>query len=225
MRILAIDTALANCAVAVLDEICQPAVLTVREMEIGRGHAEHLMTLTGEVMAEASMAFNDLDRVAVTVGPGSFTGLRVGLSVVRGFGLVLQKPVIGITTLEAIAAGCRDLAHGKPLTVALKAKGDEVYAQHFSTDGTAASDAAVYAAADLLQGLPEGSFLAGSAAPDLAARAGLAEERVVSEAAFPNIADVARLGLAAPASQGAPGPLYLRPPDAKPQTKGRIERR
>jgi len=225
MRILAIDTALANCAVAVLDDGNEPALLTIREMEIGRGHAEHLMNLTGDVMAEASVAFNNLDRIGVTVGPGSFTGLRVGLSVARGFGLVLKKPVIGITTLEAIAAGCADPDGQGRLLVALKAKGDEVYAQYFSAQGTPDGEPAVYRIDDLVNTIGDNDMLAGSAAMDLAERAGLDHSRVVSEAAFPNIADVARLGLSAPAKQGAPGPLYLRPPDATPQTKGRIERK
>ncbi|MEO9904108.1 MAG: tRNA (adenosine(37)-N6)-threonylcarbamoyltransferase complex dimerization subunit type 1 TsaB, partial [Nisaea sp.] len=103
MRVLAIDTALANCAVAVLDDSDENPCQFQRAEEIGRGHAERLMSMIGEVMAESSTAFTDLDRVIVTTGPGSFTGLRVGLSVAKGFGLVLEKPVVGVTTLAAIA--------------------------------------------------------------------------------------------------------------------------
>jgi tRNA threonylcarbamoyladenosine biosynthesis protein TsaB len=106
MRVLAIDTALANCAAAVLDDGSASACFETCGEEIGRGHAEKLMDMIGTVMAESSTAFSDLDRVAVTVGPGSFTGLRVGLAVARGFGLVLEKPVVGVTTLAAIARSC-----------------------------------------------------------------------------------------------------------------------
>ncbi len=101
MRVLAIDTCLAACSVAVLDGE-RPVVSTSEPMD--RGHQERLAPLAQEVMARAGLAFAELDRIAVTLGPGSFTGLRVGLAFAKGLGLALDRPVIGLGCLEVLAA-------------------------------------------------------------------------------------------------------------------------
>ena len=224
MRVLAIDTALANCSVAVLDNGTETACYGAFGEEIGRGHAERLMDMIGEVMAETSTAFSDLDRVAVTVGPGSFTGLRVGLSVARGFGLVLGKPVVGITTLAAIARAEARKDGAGPVLVALTGKGDEVYCQLFDDGGWPLGEAGVRTLSDLAASLPEDVRLAGSAAAKLAGVLNLSEDRILSTCGFPGIRDVAELGLTADPVVSSPSPLYLRPPDATPGRKGRIER-
>src|SRR5262249_9250239 len=103
MRLLAIDTALAACAAAVLDT--EQGRLVAREsIAMERGHAESLLPLVARVMAQASMRFAALDRIAVTVGPGSFTGLRVGVAAARGIALAASKPAVGLSTLSAFAA-------------------------------------------------------------------------------------------------------------------------
>ena len=103
MLILAIDTALDACAAGVLDT--DAAALIAQESQaMKRGHAEALMPLIGRVIKEAGIAFAALDRIAVTTGPGSFTGLRVGLSAARGIALAANKPVVGLSTLTAYAA-------------------------------------------------------------------------------------------------------------------------
>lgn len=224
MRVLAIDTSLANCAAAVLDNGADTACYQAIGEEIGRGHAERLMDMIGEVMAEASTAFSDLDRVVVTVGPGSFTGLRVGLSVARGFGLVLGKPVVGITTLAAIARACAPGDGGEALLVTLTGKGEEVYCQLFTAGGEVSGEAGVRTLTDLAATLPRGIRLAGSAAESVAGKMGALPDQVLSRSGFPAIRDVAELGLTADPARSVPSPLYLRPPDASPQTRGRIER-
>jgi len=224
MRVLAIDTALANCAAAVLDDASVPCQLTERGDEIGRGHAEHLMNLVSEVMADSSTAFNDLDRVIVTTGPGSFTGLRVGLSVARGFGIVLQKPVVGVTTLAAIAHAFVGQTGNGPLLVALDGKGEEVYCQLFSVEGTPLSEPEVQTISQLGHTLPREVHFAGSASQRIAEACGLGPESVLSNKGYPEVADVARLGLTIDPSSATPVPLYLRPPDAKVGTSGRILR-
>ncbi|GAB4519423.1 MAG: tRNA (adenosine(37)-N6)-threonylcarbamoyltransferase complex dimerization subunit type 1 TsaB [Roseibium sp.] len=225
MRVLAIDTALANCAAAVLDDGDGSACFVACGEEIGRGHAERLMDMIGEVMAETSTPFTDLDRVAVTVGPGSFTGLRVGLAVARGFGLVLGKPVVGISTLAAIARSAAPRDGGGPLLVALTGKADEVYCQRFDASGMPVEEAGVHSVGELAATLPEGIRLAGSAAEKVAAACGISAERILSRRGFPGIRDVAELGISADPARSVPSPLYLRPPEATPQSKGRIERR
>jgi tRNA threonylcarbamoyladenosine biosynthesis protein TsaB len=224
MRVLAIDTALSNCAAAVLDDGAGSACFVACGEEIGRGHAERLMDMIGEVMAEASTPFSELDRVAVTVGPGSFTGLRVGLAVARGFGLVLGKPVVGVTTLAAIARSAAPNDGGAPLLVALTGKGDEVYCQRFDASGMPEEEAGVHSLAELAATLPEGIRLAGSAAEEVAEACGIPGDRIVSRRGFPGIRDVAELGISADPARSVPSPLYLRPPEATPQSKGRIER-
>jgi tRNA threonylcarbamoyladenosine biosynthesis protein TsaB len=94
MIVLAIDTALDACSAAVLDTDA-PALLASESQPMPRGHAEALMPLIDRVMSAAGIAYLALDRIAVTVGPGSFTGLRVGLSAARGIGLAADKPVVG----------------------------------------------------------------------------------------------------------------------------------
>jgi len=224
MRVLAIDTALANCAAAVLDDGAASACFETCGEEIGRGHAEKLMEMIGTVMAESSTAFSDLDRIVVTVGPGSFTGLRVGLSVARGFGLVLDKPVVGITTLAAIARSCAPSDFAAPFLVALTGKGDEVYCQQFDAQGEPVGEAGVRTLSDLASTLPHGMRFAGSAAGSVAQAAGADDSRVLSKCPYPGIRAVAELGVLAAPQRASPSPLYLRPPDATPQTKGRIER-
>src|ERR1700716_1556841 len=103
MLILAIDTALDACAACVLDTGAgEPIAQESQAMK--RGHAEALMPLIARVIKISGIAFASLDRIAVTTGPGSFTGLRVGLSAARGIGLAADKPVVGLTTLTAYAA-------------------------------------------------------------------------------------------------------------------------
>src|ERR1700751_2488132 len=103
MLILAIDTALEACAAAVLDTGASK-VIASESQAMKRGHAEALMPLIARVMKGSGLAFAALDRIAVTNGPGSFTGLRVGLSAARGVALAAGKPAVGVTTLAAYAA-------------------------------------------------------------------------------------------------------------------------
>jgi tRNA threonylcarbamoyl adenosine modification protein YeaZ len=103
MRVLAIDTALGACSAAVLD-IAGAEPLAVEQMPLERGHAEALMPLIERVMAGVDGGFGSLSRVAVTVGPGSFTGLRVGVAAARAIGLAARIPVVGVSTLAAYCA-------------------------------------------------------------------------------------------------------------------------
>src|ERR1700731_2627304 len=103
MLILAIDTALDACAAGVLDTDAG-RLIAQESQAMKRGHAEALMPLIARVIKEAGIAFASLDRIAATPGPGSFPGLRVGLSAARGIALAADKPVVGLTTLAAYAA-------------------------------------------------------------------------------------------------------------------------
>src|SRR6478609_8756980 len=128
MLILAIDTALDACAAGVLDT--DAGHLIAREsLSMKRGHAEALMPLIARVVRESGVGFADLDRIAVTTGPGSFTGLRVGLSAARGIALAAEKPAVGLTTLSAYAAPIVSRNEAQPVLSAIDARHDHVYFQ------------------------------------------------------------------------------------------------
>lgn len=125
--ILAIDTCEGNCSAALM---AGDAVLAVRSEAIGRGHAERLLPMIDEMLLEASCTFDDVDRIAVTVGPGTFTGLRIGLSVARGLGLALGRPVLGLTSLQVLAAQA-DAREGERVHAVVMGRGGQAFYQAF----------------------------------------------------------------------------------------------
>src|SRR5215831_6358450 len=134
MLILAIDTALDACAAAVLDT--EAGGLVAHESQpMKRGHAEALMPLIARVMHQSGLSFAALDRIAVTTGPGRFTGLRVGLAAARGIALAAGKPAIGLSTLAAYATPlvAADATH--PVVAAINARHGQVYIQVFGPGG------------------------------------------------------------------------------------------
>src|SRR6476661_1256333 len=134
MLILAIDTALDACAAGVLDTDAG-RLIAQESQAMKRGHAEALMPLIARVIKEAGIAFASFDRIAVTTGPGSFTGLRVGLSAARGIALAADKPVVGLSTLTAYAAPVVGQNAAQPVVSAIDARHDQVYFQVVSGDG------------------------------------------------------------------------------------------
>ncbi|HEU4805706.1 MAG TPA: tRNA (adenosine(37)-N6)-threonylcarbamoyltransferase complex dimerization subunit type 1 TsaB, partial [Nitrobacter sp.] len=135
MLVLAIDTALDACAAGVLDT--EAGQLIAHEtLPMKRGHAEALMPLIARVVESAGIAFATLDRIAATTGPGSFTGLRVGLSAARGIALAANKPAIGVTTLMAYAAPVIGENREPPVISAIDARHDQVYFQVVSGNGS-----------------------------------------------------------------------------------------
>src|SRR5260370_17443784 len=133
MRVLAIDTALAACAAAVLET--GRGIIAVESLPMVRGHAEALMPLIARVMKQFNCAWRAVDRIAVTTGPGSFTGVRVGLAAARGFAVATGVPVVGVSTLAAYAAPYL-AANGKsPVIAAIDARHEHVYLQVFGPGG------------------------------------------------------------------------------------------
>ena len=129
MKILAFDTAARACSAALLED---DRILSSRLREMERGQAEALLGLVEEVLAEAAVPFAGLDRLATTLGPGSFTGLRVGLAAARGIALAGGLPVVGVTTFEAVANGVAPSEReGRRLLVALDTKRSDLYVQGF----------------------------------------------------------------------------------------------
>jgi tRNA threonylcarbamoyladenosine biosynthesis protein TsaB len=228
MRVLAIDCALDACAAAVLDSDAGNIIASEARAMV-RGHAEALMPLIARVMSNAEVEFSELDRIAVTVGPGSFTGLRVGISAARGIALAARKPAIGVTTLAGLAAPYIADDDASPVVVAIDARHDHVYLQVFGPGGrtllpprVAPLREAVRAAAT------SGSARIVGSAAVLIARAwprGELSPAKIDQRAAPDIAWIARLGAVSQDAEGPPKPLYLRAPDAQPQVAARLPRR
>jgi tRNA threonylcarbamoyladenosine biosynthesis protein TsaB len=217
MLILAIDTALDACAAAVLDT-AQNKVIAQESQAMKRGHAEALMPLIARVMKESGVAFDALDRIAATTGPGSFTGLRVGLSAARGIALAAGKPVVGVTTLAAYAAPAVSESDEHPILSAIDARHDHVYLQVVSGNGGALVPPRVASIAEAIEAARFGALhLVGNAAKILADRWPAEAPLIkVDPQAAPDIAWVAWLGAAVDPKVALARPLYLRAPDAKP---------
>jgi tRNA threonylcarbamoyladenosine biosynthesis protein TsaB len=218
MLILAIDTALDACAAGVLDTEAG-RLIAQESLDMKRGHAEALMPLIARVMKGSGVAFAALDRIAVTTGPGSFTGLRVGLSAARGIALAANKPVVGLTTLTAYAAPVvsQNLEH--PVISAIDARHDQVYFQVVSGNGGSLIRPRVAPIEEALDAARFGApHLVGNAAEILAERwpAQAPPPFKVEAQSAPEIAWVAWLGAAVSPNTAPARPYYLRAPDAKP---------
>ncbi|HZL58203.1 MAG TPA: tRNA (adenosine(37)-N6)-threonylcarbamoyltransferase complex dimerization subunit type 1 TsaB [Stellaceae bacterium] len=213
MNVLGFDCAGRGCSAAVLRG---DTVLASRAEPMERGQAEKLMPLIVETLAAAGVAATALDLVAVTTGPGGFTGVRIGLAAARGLALGLGRPLIGISSFAAVAAAVPlNSRNGRKLVVALDSKRDEFYLQGFGADGAALGDGALVPPAALAAFLPPGKLLlAGDAAARLAALLAGSDVEIAA-AQLPDPADVARLGafLWHQGERAPPRPLYLRAPD------------
>ena len=227
MRVLAIDTALAACSAAVLDTE-HGGIVAAESLPMTRGHAEALMPLVARVMDKAGIAFSDLDRVAVTTGPGSFTGLRVGIAAARGIALAADKPAVGLSTLTAYAAPHMAEDDSVPVVAAIDARHGHVYLQVFGPGGRTLSAPRLAPLREAVQAASAApACIVGSAAQSVAA--GLsqadAEPAAVDARPAPDIAWVARIGAGLPEGQSPPRPQYLRAPDAQPQNAAQLPRR
>jgi tRNA threonylcarbamoyladenosine biosynthesis protein TsaB len=217
MLMLAIDTALDACAAAVLDTDSSK-LLAQESQAMKRGHAEALMPLIARVMKESGIPFASLDRIAVTTGPGSFTGLRVGLSAARGIGLAANKPVVGLTTLTAYAAPIVGQNAEQPVISAIDARHGHVYFQVVSGNGSPLIRPCVAPIEEALGASRFGApHLVGNAAKILADRwpAHAPPPFKVDAQPAPDISWVAWLGAAVSPNTAPARPFYLRAPDAK----------
>ena len=226
MRVLAIDTALEACSAAVLDTV-RAEIVAAESRVMARGHAEALIPMIGRVMAASRIEFNDLDRIAVTVGPGSFTGLRVGIAAARGIALAAGKPAIGLTTLSGYAAPHIAADDTRSVAAVIDARHEHVYLQVFGPGGrTVVAPRIAPLREAVLAALTGSARVVGSGADLITASWPRTQPTpaLVDQRGAPDIDWIARLGAAAPDPHAPPKPLYLRPPDAQPQ-HARILRR
>jgi tRNA threonylcarbamoyladenosine biosynthesis protein TsaB len=196
MAVLAIDSCLAACSASLLRE--DGEAVTASEV-IGTGHAERIAPMVAGLLARAGTTAAALTRIACTVGPGSFMGARVGVSLAKGLALPRAVPCVPFTTLEAIALRSDD-----PCTVLIDARRGQAYAQDFRADGggpTILSHEEARALADgPVLGVGLGAILGGE-----------------HPGAYPDTGAMTRAALARTAA--ALRPFYLRAPDAKPPSR------
>jgi len=223
VKILALDTATSSCSVALWAE----GVKACRAKAMERGHAEALMPMVVEVMAETGVAFRDVDLMAVTVGPGSFTGLRIGLAAARGMALAAGLPCFGVTSFEAVAESIDPGRYvGRMILAALDSKRGDIFAQAFGTVDRPLGPPVTVSADDLPRLIPTGSTVVAGSAADTAARV-LSDVGIQAVAATPVVPVAAAVATIAARRRGdgekfllPPSPLYLRPPDTGPHDKG-----
>jgi tRNA threonylcarbamoyl adenosine modification protein YeaZ len=227
LRILAIDTALNACAAGVLDA-ATGTVLSRESLSLERGHAEALLPLVDRVMAPIEGRFDAIDRVAVSIGPGSYTGLRVGISAARAIGLAARAPVVGVTTLSALLAPLVATGERRLAVAAIDARHGGVYLQAVAPGGRTIVPASHLSIRDGVRHLGSGPVvITGSGAAIVAAEAieaGVSVDLGSAEL-VPDIAWIARLAAIADPAQAIPKPLYLKGPDARPQDHVRVARR
>jgi tRNA threonylcarbamoyladenosine biosynthesis protein TsaB len=221
--VLGIDTSTTACSAALLRD-GEPVAFRFEAME--RGQAERLNPMVAEVLAEAGVTFADLTLLAVTTGPGAFTGLRIGLACARAVALAAGTPLAGVTTFDALAravpAAERD---GRDIVVCVNGKRRDVFVQRFDArlrpigvPGALAPEGAAAALADgaiLLAGDGAAQLRGSLEATDEAGDGPTARLRFSTACLPPDARHVAALGLAAGASALPPRPFYIRPPDAR----------
>ncbi|MDN2578621.1 tRNA (adenosine(37)-N6)-threonylcarbamoyltransferase complex dimerization subunit type 1 TsaB [Aquibium sp. ELW1220] len=218
MKILAIDTAAEWCAACLWDAGSGRALGT-EARDIGKGHAEALMGVIGVALDRAGASWRDVEAVAVSVGPGSFTGVRIGVATARGLALALKVPATGVGTLAALAFEAAPLARGRPVLAVLDARREEFYAALYGPDGEVHAAPAILdlKAVAALAGLTK-PLIVGSGARQAAAAAGLdPDATALANRRTAGIDSFARLAARQGFGGERPRPLYLRGPDARPQ--------
>jgi tRNA threonylcarbamoyladenosine biosynthesis protein TsaB len=206
MRMLALDTAGSACSVAACIDA---GTVAARHEQLGVGQAERIVPMLAEVIDEAGWSWAGVELIVPTLGPGTFTGIRAGLAAARGLALAADRPALGVSSLEAMAAAAE--APG-PLLCLLRGRGETVFAQRFAADGAPAGPAAALP-------LPEALALAVAGDRIVVDRPlAIVGEAIRVEIDAAAAARAARRRLAsgeAPVAGHALHPLYLRDPGAR----------
>jgi tRNA threonylcarbamoyladenosine biosynthesis protein TsaB len=223
MNILALDTSMGACSAAVLSGSDGAHKLFARQSAMERGHAEALMPMVAEVMAQARLEFSDLDLIAATTGPGSFTGVRIAIAAARGLALVTKAKLFGADSLTVMARTARDsgVATDMPLVVAVDARRGMLYFGAYDAAGNRREGPLLISPDSAARLLPRELRIAVGNGAHLLAEA--VKDAAVVEAILPDLqpsaAALAKIALESGETTSTLRPLYLRPPDAKPQTQ------
>ncbi|MEM9733319.1 MAG: tRNA (adenosine(37)-N6)-threonylcarbamoyltransferase complex dimerization subunit type 1 TsaB [Pseudomonadota bacterium] len=211
--LLAFDTSGPHCTTVLAAQ--DGSVIAMRSEEIGRGHAEHLMGFAQDVLAQGGARWSDLTCIGCTTGPGSFTGLRVGLATAQGLALALKKPGVGVSVFEVLARACLDTKDPHPFCIVQDARREQVYLQTFNASGQPMAAPCVVDLTQLAKEIPTSiTRVAGTGAQMAAMRRG--DLQVLDMDPYPTPQNLATACAAAP-KEASLSPLYLRSADAKPQ--------
>jgi tRNA threonylcarbamoyladenosine biosynthesis protein TsaB len=206
MKLLCIDTALASCSVCVYDANAARVLAAEQEL-MERGHAEALPPMLARVMAQAGISYGDLGRIAVTTGPGTFTGIRVGLSFARALGLARNIKVLGINTMIAT-----QLAVPESVSVVVHQAGMSGLFYFY-----AGADIELLAPPDIISRLGRRQLMLGTGAEAIIALSGRSDLRRLPKFDLPSASGFAAYAASQPDPAEMPDPVYLREADAKPQ--------
>jgi tRNA threonylcarbamoyladenosine biosynthesis protein TsaB len=216
--VLALDTALAACSVCLFDTERDKVVASESAM-LGKGHAEALLPMVERVIAKLDGGWSRVERIGVVVGPGSYTGLRVGIAAARAAALATGRPAVGITTLAALAAPLVGVCEDVPIAAAIDARHGNLFFQLFSPEGRPLEEPAALSLAEAAARIGERPVhLVGSAAPALQSvlsQAGGTAKSSLAEA-VPDIVCVAKLAASADPRKAPPDPVYVKSADARP---------
>ena len=230
MNILALDTSLGACSAALLRTFGAEQTIFHRQQTMTRGHAEALMPMVAEVMGEGGVAPTDLDVIAATTGPGSFTGVRIAIAAARGLALVTRAKLFGTDSLTVMAKVARATeAFGKePFAVAIDARRSMLYVGLYDGEARKLQGPLLLTPDEVASRLPATLRRAVGSGGDIlaqaAARRGLNVDASLVELQ-PDAATLAAIALESGEISATLRPLYLRPPDAKPQTHVAAARR
>ena len=213
MIIFAIDTCFSRCA-ACLYDTAKNQVLGAEDEAMERGHAEFLAPMVQRILAKINIAANQIDRIVVTTGPGTFTGLRIGLSFARALGRALNIPVIGVDTLKAVQLAIPVECH--PSLIAHKA-GQSGYYYVLQTNISAHIELLkLEDLSERLESKPQWIF--GTGAQDIESHYKHLDLQRDPEHDLPNLVQLAQFASQQQATTTLPDPVYIREPDAKPQS-------
>ncbi|WP_208434979.1 tRNA (adenosine(37)-N6)-threonylcarbamoyltransferase complex dimerization subunit type 1 TsaB [Bartonella phoceensis] len=220
MLVLAIDTASIYCAVALTRH--KSVVARINEC-MRTGHAEKLIGSIVQIIEQTNITLNQVDRIAVNIGPGSFTGVRVGVSTARALALALEIPAVGVSALEALAAQTITNKNAvSTITVVIEAGRDMFYHQNFNADLTPLGEPGLKTIENVIEDLPQQTTLIGSAADTIALhmKDNKVNKKIIREQTLYEAADIVSYAYVAANKkpQDPPRPLYLRNADAKQQT-------
>jgi tRNA threonylcarbamoyl adenosine modification protein YeaZ len=229
MNILAMDTSMGACSAAVLRADGAAHGLFLRGAPMERGHAEALMPMVAEVLAEAGIAARELDLIAATVGPGSFTGVRIAIAAARGLALATGAKLYGTDSLTVMARTA--LATGSmpnaPFAVAVDARRGMIYLGLYHQTGARRDGPLLISPDNAASLLPRDLALAVGSGALLLAEASAQRGRRI-QCALPDLqpsaASLAEIALEARETVPILRPLYLRPPDARPQAAALLRR-
>lgn len=233
MNVLAFDTCFDACSVCVArhGNGGMTELANVSEC-FATGHAEQLIPFVDDSMRRAGVAFSDIDRIAVTIGPGTFTGTRIGIAAARGLALATQIEIVSTTSLAVMAeVAVGALGSSRPdgdLAVAVDARRDQVYLQLFGMGGLDSKSPPMLLSVDEASKIGgDGPLCIAGSGAELVATAAARRGREASAHLadiLPDATALAHMAVALPVVKSGLVPLYLRPPDAKPQDGKAIAR-